>query len=113
MAGEFDSTRETIAEVAESAAAHAGKIAVIIADAVRDIAKEVGAWVTEVVDAGAAARDSAGGHGDVVDTPVAPEPVVDTEPVVTPEPVVDTGAGVGAEQAGDAGAAGGGAARER
>ncbi|RLK55293.1 hypothetical protein [Actinokineospora cianjurensis] len=110
MAGEFDSTRETIAEVAESAAAHAGKIAVIIADAVRDIAKEVGAWVTEVVDAGAAARDSAADHGDVVDTPVAPEPVV------PPEPVVDTEANASAEPTTDAeadGAAGGGAVRER
>ncbi|GAA3051303.1 hypothetical protein [Actinokineospora globicatena] len=74
MADEFDSARDTITEVAESAAAHAGRIAVIIAGAVRDIAREVVDWVGEVVEAGESARRGAD----------EPEVVVDVEPVERP-----------------------------
>jgi hypothetical protein len=50
MVGRFESGKDTVQVLTESAATHIGKIAMIITGAVRDIAKETGEWVTDVIE---------------------------------------------------------------
>jgi hypothetical protein len=50
MVSEAESTKDTIQVVTESAAEHAGKIATILTTAVRDIARELGDWVSDVIE---------------------------------------------------------------
>jgi len=50
MVSEAESTKDTVQVVTESAADHIGKIATIITGAVRDIAKELGDWVSDVIE---------------------------------------------------------------
>jgi hypothetical protein len=50
MVSEGESAKDTLQVVAESAADHVGKIATIITAAVRDIARELGDWMNEVVE---------------------------------------------------------------
>jgi hypothetical protein len=66
--------------ITESAATHIGNIATIITGAVRDIARETGDWLTDVIEMREAAQkaqaDAAKPHvvdADVVETPVEPE----------------------------------------
>jgi len=50
MVGRFESGKDTVQVLTESAATHVGKIAMIITGAVRDIARETGEWVTDVIE---------------------------------------------------------------
>jgi hypothetical protein len=50
MVSEAESTKDTIQVVTESAAEHAGKIATILTTAVQDIAREVGEWVSDLIE---------------------------------------------------------------
>ncbi|QRP44279.1 hypothetical protein [Amycolatopsis sp. FDAARGOS 1241] len=50
MVGQFESGKDTVQELTESAASHIGAIATIITGAVRDIARETGDWFTDVIE---------------------------------------------------------------
>lgn len=50
MVSEAESAKDTLQVVTESAAEHVGKIATIITAAVRDIARELGDWVSDVAE---------------------------------------------------------------
>jgi hypothetical protein len=56
MVSEAESTKDTLQVVTESAAEHVGKIATIVTGAVRDIARELGDWFTDVVEMREAAQ---------------------------------------------------------
>ncbi|WP_072802696.1 hypothetical protein [Rhodococcoides yunnanense] len=56
MVGKFERNKDTIQELTESAATHVGKIAVIVAGAVRDITREIGDWVSDGIEMREAAR---------------------------------------------------------
>ncbi|MFC5287596.1 hypothetical protein ACFPM7_11095 [Actinokineospora guangxiensis] len=56
MVSEFETRKDTVQELTESAADHVGRIAQIIAGAVRDIAREVGDWATDVIEMNEASR---------------------------------------------------------
>lgn len=50
MVGKLEIGKDTLQEFAESGASHIGKIATIITDAVRDIAREVGEWASDAFE---------------------------------------------------------------
>ena len=50
MVGQFESGKDTVQVLTESAATHIGKIAMIITGAVRDVARETGEWITDVIE---------------------------------------------------------------
>ncbi|MET9267614.1 hypothetical protein [Amycolatopsis sp. NPDC004079] len=56
MVGPFESGKDTVQELTESAANHIGNIATIITGAVRDIARETGDWFTDVIEMREAAQ---------------------------------------------------------
>ncbi len=56
VVGKFERNKDTIQELTESAATHVGKIAVIVAGAVRDITREIGDWVSDGIEMREAAR---------------------------------------------------------
>ncbi|PTR31928.1 hypothetical protein C8K36_101971 [Rhodococcus sp. OK519] len=56
MVGKFERSKDTVQELTESAATHVGKIAVIIAGAVRDVTREVGDWITDGIEMREAAQ---------------------------------------------------------
>ncbi|EOM76483.1 hypothetical protein DW322_17000 [Rhodococcus rhodnii] len=56
MVGKFERRKDTVQELAESAATHVGQIAVIIAGAVRDVTREVGDWITDGIEMSEAAK---------------------------------------------------------
>ena len=56
MVSEFETRKDTVQELTESAADHVGRIAQIITGAVRDIAREVGDWATDVIEMNEASR---------------------------------------------------------
>jgi hypothetical protein len=63
MVGKFETRKDTVQVLTESAATHVGRIATILAGAVRDLAHEVGEWATDVIEmreAAAKARAAAG-----------------------------------------------------
>lgn len=50
MVGQFESGKDTVQVLTESAATHIGRIATIVTGAVRDVARETGDWLTEVIE---------------------------------------------------------------
>ena len=63
MIGSFESNKDIVQELTESAAHRVGNIATIITDAVKDVTKEIGDWITdgiEMRDAARAARNDDG-----------------------------------------------------
>ncbi|MFC4000081.1 hypothetical protein ACFS2C_02300 [Prauserella oleivorans] len=50
MVGRFESGKDTVQVLTETAATHVGNIATIVTGAVRDIAKETGDWLTELIE---------------------------------------------------------------
>ncbi|WP_037820457.1 MULTISPECIES: hypothetical protein [unclassified Amycolatopsis] len=56
MVGPFESGKDTVQELTESAATHIGNIATIITGAVRDIARETGDWFTDMIEMREAAQ---------------------------------------------------------
>lgn len=59
MVSQFESAKDTIQVVTETAATHVGRIATIITGAVRDVAREIGSWGTEVIEMREAAKRAA------------------------------------------------------
>ncbi|GAA1994888.1 hypothetical protein [Amycolatopsis minnesotensis] len=62
MVGKFESEKDTIQVVTESAATHIGNIATIITGAVRDIARETGDWLTDFIEMREASRRAQADH---------------------------------------------------
>ncbi len=56
MVGKFERNKDTVQEMTESAAMHVGRIAVIIATAVRDVTREIGDLVTDGIEMREASR---------------------------------------------------------
>ena len=56
MVGQFESGKDTLQVVTESAATHIGNIATIITGAIRDIARETGDLLTEIIEMREAAQ---------------------------------------------------------
>lgn len=56
MVGKFERNKDTVQELTESAATHVGRIAVIIATAVRDVTREIGDLVTDGIEMREASR---------------------------------------------------------
>ena len=56
MLSKLETRKDTIQEGVESAANHAGRIATIVAGAVRDVAREVGDFATDLFEMREAAR---------------------------------------------------------
>ena len=52
----LETTKDTVQVVVESGALHAGRIATIVAGAVRDVTRELGEWATDVFEIREAAR---------------------------------------------------------
>jgi hypothetical protein len=50
MVGQFERGKDTVQVLTETAATHIGKIATILTGAVRDVARETGDWLTEVIE---------------------------------------------------------------
>lgn len=50
MVGQFESGKDTVQVLTESAATHIGRIATIITGAVRDVARETGDWLTDLIE---------------------------------------------------------------
>ncbi|GHF88757.1 hypothetical protein FHX82_001187 [Amycolatopsis bartoniae] len=50
MVGQFERGKDTVQVLTETAATHVGRIATIITGAVRDVAREAGDWLTEVIE---------------------------------------------------------------
>jgi hypothetical protein len=50
VVGKFESRKDTVQVLAESAAGHVGRIATILSGAVRDVTHEVGEWATDVFE---------------------------------------------------------------
>jgi hypothetical protein len=46
----LETRKDTVQEVVESGATHVGRIATIITGAVRDVARELGDWATDVFE---------------------------------------------------------------
>lgn len=56
VVGKFERNKDTVQEITESAANHVGKIAVIIAGAVRDVTREIGDLISDGIEMREAAR---------------------------------------------------------
>jgi hypothetical protein len=50
MVGKFETRKDTVQVLTESAANHVGRIATILTGAVRDLTHEVGEWATDVFE---------------------------------------------------------------
>jgi hypothetical protein len=67
MVGKFETRKDTVQVLTESAATHVGRIATILTGAVRELAHEVGEWATDVFEmreAAATARAAEGVYED-------------------------------------------------
>jgi hypothetical protein len=56
MLSSFERRKDVLQELTDSGAGHVGRIAVIIAEAVRDVTREVGDWLSDVIELREAAR---------------------------------------------------------
>lgn len=56
MVSRLETGKDTVQEIAESAATHVGRIATIVSGAVRDVTREFGDLATDLFDARDAAR---------------------------------------------------------
>ncbi|WP_216900049.1 hypothetical protein [Nocardia alni] len=67
MIGKFESNKDLIQELTSQGAKHVGNIATIITGTVAEVTKEIGDWVTDVIEmreaAAAAQRDRQAAHG--------------------------------------------------
>jgi hypothetical protein len=74
MVGQFESGKDMIQVITESAATHIGNIATIITGAIRDIARETGDWLTDVIEMREASHRA---QADVQKLRAAEEPVTE------------------------------------
>ncbi|MFC7450877.1 hypothetical protein [Rhodococcus daqingensis] len=56
MVSKFERRKDTVQELTESGATHVGRIAMIIAGAVRDVTREIGDWITDGIEMREASR---------------------------------------------------------
>ncbi|WAL67191.1 hypothetical protein ORV05_05215 [Amycolatopsis cynarae] len=64
MVSRFEGEKDTVQVLTESAATHIGRIAAVITGAVREIARETGDWLTEVIEMREAAQRARADHTD-------------------------------------------------
>ncbi|KAF0845963.1 hypothetical protein [Nocardia caishijiensis] len=99
MVGKFETNKDLVQEMTTSGAQRVGNIAALITGTVAGVAREIGEFITDVIEmkeaAAAARRDAADSDYDADEVRVAERPVaeagtevVETE-VVTPKPVPD------------------------
>ncbi len=50
MVSKFERRKDTVQEITESGAEHVGRIAMIIAGAVRDVTREIGDWISDGIE---------------------------------------------------------------
>lgn len=50
MPGPLETHKDVVQEAVESGATHVGRIATIVTGAVRDVARELGSWATDVFE---------------------------------------------------------------
>jgi hypothetical protein len=50
MIGRLEGRKDVLQELTQSGAGHVGRIAVIVTGAVREVAREVGDWLTDVIE---------------------------------------------------------------
>ncbi len=50
VVGNIEIGKDTVQVLAESAAAHVGRIATILSGAVREVTREIGEWATDVIE---------------------------------------------------------------
>ena len=50
MVSTFERRKDTVQEITESGAEHVGRIAMIIAGAVRDVTREIGDWISDGIE---------------------------------------------------------------
>jgi len=62
MVGRFERQKDTVQVLTETAATHIGNIATILTGAVRDIARETGDFLTEVIEMREAGRRAEADH---------------------------------------------------
>ncbi|WP_320672260.1 hypothetical protein [Patulibacter defluvii] len=71
----LETRKDTVQEAIESGATHVGRIATIISGAVRDVARELGDWASDVFEMREASRlaqaDRRPAVGDPADRPAA------------------------------------------
>ncbi|MFG1784609.1 hypothetical protein ACGFIU_19400 [Rhodococcus oryzae] len=71
MVSKFERRKDTVQELTESGATHVGKIAMIIAGAVRDVTREIGDWITDGIEMREASKraqaDAADEEPDIVE----------------------------------------------
>ncbi len=73
MVSKFESNKDIVQEVTESAATRVGNIATIITGAVKDVAKEIGDLISDGVEMREAAKRAQADGDDVVDVAEADE----------------------------------------
>lgn len=56
MVDRFETAKDTAQVLTEQAATHVGNIATIVTGAVRDVARETGDWLTELIEMREASR---------------------------------------------------------
>ncbi|MFC9790513.1 hypothetical protein [Rhodococcus sp. NPDC127528] len=56
MVSKFERRKDTVQELTESGATHVGRIAMIIAGAVRDVTREIGDWISDGIEMSEAAK---------------------------------------------------------
>ncbi|SOD72787.1 hypothetical protein SAMN05892883_2124 [Jatrophihabitans sp. GAS493] len=56
MVSGVEAGKDTVQELAESAATHIGTIATIVTGAVRDVTREIGTWLTDLFEMREAAK---------------------------------------------------------
>ncbi|MGI8665344.1 MAG: hypothetical protein ACR2N4_04855 [Jatrophihabitans sp.] len=73
MTSRFERRKDVVQELTESGAAHAGRIGVILTGAVREVTREIGDWLTDVIEMREAARRAEADSAGPADL-TAPEP---------------------------------------
>jgi hypothetical protein len=68
MIDRLERRKDVLQELTESGAGHVGRIAVILTGAVRDVTREIGDWLTDVIEM----REAAGRAQADANTPAVP-----------------------------------------
>ncbi|TQF73336.1 hypothetical protein FK531_07430 [Rhodococcus spelaei] len=63
MVSKFERRKDTVQELTESGATHVGKIAMIIAGAVRDVTREIGDWISDGIEMREASKKAQADEG--------------------------------------------------
>ncbi|MFD4183087.1 hypothetical protein [Rhodococcus sp. NPDC058514] len=80
MVSKFERRKDTVQELTESGATHVGRIAMIIAGAVRDVTREIGDWISDGIEMREASKKAQADADDKVDGKLDAESLSDDEP---------------------------------